>query len=194
MHALTKDYAPRWKRPEWGASSELSWDKWLPESEPIVREKFYQLKTYLSTLPKDRESYGLIHQDVYKGNFFVDEAGNITVFDFDDCIYGWFIYDIAIILFRVTRDGATPEFVREFMTHFLRGYRRRNRLDAVWLEELPHFLKLREIDYYAMMHQHYDVDNLEDPLLARYMENRRRKIENDVPYLDFDFTSLAACL
>jgi Ser/Thr protein kinase RdoA (MazF antagonist) len=33
-----------------------------------------------------------------------------------------------------------------FMPLFLSAYRQENRLDPAWLAELPHFMKLREID------------------------------------------------
>jgi len=51
-------------------------------------------------------------------------------------------------------------------------------------------LKLREIDLYGVIHRSFDVDNLEDPWVAMYMEDRKQRIENDMPYIEFDFTSL----
>ncbi len=35
------------------------------------------------------------------------------------------------------------------------------------------------------------MDNLDDPWCARYMDGRKKKIENDVPYLDFNFEALS---
>ena len=79
-----------------------------------------------------------MHQDAHGGNFFVDEAGNITLFDFDDCVYGHFIYDIAMVLFYAVMsdfEQRTPEFC----VPFFRGYRSENHLDPIWLSEIPHF-------------------------------------------------------
>ena len=196
MHALAKEYQPSdpdWKRPEWDAPGNLELDDWLPESESDALGKFRKLKPYLDTLPKDREGYGLIHQDAHAGNFFMDESGKITLFDFDDCVYGWYIYDISMVLFyKAMGPQNTREYVQEFMTNFLRGYGRENQLDAKWLKEIPYFLKLREIDLYAVIHRSYNVDNLvnEDPWAARYMEGRKERIEGDVPVIDFDFETL----
>jgi len=103
-------------------------------------------------LPKDRAGYGLIHQDAHGGNFFIKD-GAITLFDFDDCMYGWFIYDIAMVLFYAAlgkEDMAA--FTKTFMGDFLQGYAQENMLDPPWLPEIPHFLKLREIDLYAIIH------------------------------------------
>jgi Ser/Thr protein kinase RdoA (MazF antagonist) len=195
MHALTRNYYPTnpfWVRPQWDNLEMLDVAGWLPESESIVLEKYWQLKSHLDSLPKSVESYGLIHQDAHAGNFFVDDDGEITLFDFDDCTYSWFINDIAIVLFYIVlgeKDQAT--FTREFMTNFLRGYRQENDFDADWLKEIPSFLKLREIDLYAVIHRSFDVDNLEDPWVARFMEGRKQRIENEIPFIDFNFSSLA---
>jgi len=122
---------------------------------------------------------------------FVDGQGVITLFDFDDCNYSWFINDIAIVLFYIAmgkEDQAA--FTREFMTHFLHGYREENQLDKSWLKEIPAFLKLREIDLYAVIHRSFDVENIDHPWVAMYMENRKQRIEEGIPFIDFDFFSL----
>ncbi len=195
MHALAKNYQlpdPAWKRPEWDAPGMLDMEDWLPASEGPVLETYYTLKTYLDTLPKDGDTYGLIHQDAHGGNFFVDDAGRITLFDFDDCAYSWFMNDIAIVLFYAAVNTDDPSaFTEHFMTHFLKGYKSENHLSPAWLKEIPHFLKLREIDLYAIIHRSFDVDNLEDdPWVANYMQGRKEKIENDVPFIDFAFDRL----
>jgi Ser/Thr protein kinase RdoA (MazF antagonist) len=198
MHALSKQYTPAesaWKRPQWDDDIMQDVERNLPASEAVAVEKYQALVDYVSTLPKDNESYGLIHYDAHGANLFIDDAGNITLFDFDDCAYSWFIYDIAIVLFYVVMDAEdVPAFTREFMSHFLRGYRRENRLGVRWLREIPHFLKLREIDLYGAIHRSFDVNHIDDWWCARYMQNRKHKIEHNVPYIDFDFESLAEYL
>jgi Ser/Thr protein kinase RdoA (MazF antagonist) len=194
MHSLTKNYTPTnpdWYRPQWDGPEMLDIAGWLPESESLVLEKYLQLKSHLDTLPKSGEFYRLIHQDAHAGNFFVDDNGEFTFFDFDDCAYSWFINDIAIVLFYIVLgvDDQTT-FTREFMTNFLHGYRQEVELDAGWLKEIPSFLKLREIDLYAIIHRSFDVDNIDHPWVAMYMEDRKVRIEIDVPFIEFDFESL----
>ena len=196
MHALTKEYEPAdpsWRRPEWDDVAMLEVEGFLPPGEERVVERFQALMEHLEILPRgDSRLYGLIHQDAHAGNLHVDEDGRITLFDFDDCAYSWFMNDIAIVLFYAVmweEDGAA--FTEEFMKHFLRGYGRENEIDAGWLGEIPHFLKLREIDLYAVIHRSFDVENLEDAWCARYMENRKGRIEAGIPYVDYDFDRLA---
>jgi Ser/Thr protein kinase RdoA (MazF antagonist) len=115
--------------------------------------------------------------------------GRITLFDFDDCTYSWLINDIAIVLFYIVM-GAEDQaaFTKDFMTHFLSGYRAENHLEEKWLIEIPSFLKLREIDLYAVIHRSFDVDNIDHPWVAMFMNNRKERIENDVPFIDFDLS------
>ena len=197
IHALTKDYVPSnpsWRRDEWDAPGNLDMEKWLPKSETVVHLEFQELMGHLTTLPKDRESYGLIHQDAHGGNFFVHE-GQITLFDFDDCVYGWFIYDIAMVLFYAAMfNEDITAFTDTFMRDFLLGYRQENRLDPVWLAELPHFLKLREIDLYALIHFSFDLETEDDPWVTGYMNGRKQRIEAGLPYIDFDWESLSKYL
>jgi Ser/Thr protein kinase RdoA (MazF antagonist) len=195
MHALSKRYKPdpsTW-RPQWDDPENLV-EQFLPPSEVRVIEKYRALMEYLRALPRDADSYGLIHQDAHTGNLFVDEAGNITLFDFDDCVYGPFIYDIAMVLFYAVPFEASqaPGVARDFLPHFMRGYRHENELDDAWLQELPRFLKLREIELYAVIHRSFDVNNVDDPWAARFMDGRKQRIENDVPVIDLDFASLGA--
>jgi len=121
----------------------------------------------------------------------VDEKGEITLFDFDDCTYSWFINDIAIVLFYIVMGQKDQSsFTREFMTYFLKGYCQENQIETEWLIDIPLFLKLREIDLYAVIHRSFDVENIDHPWVAMYMENRKERIENEVPFVEFDFSSL----
>jgi Ser/Thr protein kinase RdoA (MazF antagonist) len=197
IHRLTKDYAPSnpaWQRPEWDSAGNLEIEKWLPASETVALQKFQALMRHFETLPKDRGNYSLIHQDAHGGNFYVHE-GEITLFDFDDCVYSWFIYDIAMVLFYAAMfKDDMGAYTAAFMRDFLRGYSRENTLDPQWLLELPHFLKLREIDLYALIHFSFDLETEDDPWVTGYMEGRKERIDADLPYIDFDWETLAAHL
>jgi Ser/Thr protein kinase RdoA (MazF antagonist) len=197
MHALTQQYIlpdPAWRRPQWDDPVMLSFENLLADTEPRIAEHYLHLKAHLDTLPRDDPaSYGLVHQDAHTGNCFVDDAGHITFFDFDDCVYTWFINDIAIVLFyALPFQGDREAFAAEFMPHFLRGYAGENRLSPGWLKEIPHFLKLREIDLFAMINS--EVDLTEDGWAARYMAGRRERLEGGVPFVDIDFEALAGYL
>jgi amicoumacin kinase len=199
MHALGKNYQPAnpaWRRYDWDAPVNNTAESQMPARETIALGKYRQVFEHLCRLPRDPDGFGLIHQDAHPGNFFVDEQNNLTLFDFDDCAYGHFIYDIAMVLFYTANEEPDPvAHAARFMPTFLAGYREENRLNPYWLAELPHFMKLREIDLFAAIHfSEEDGDNPEHPWSARYMKGRRERIVNDQPFIEFDWASLAKYL
>jgi amicoumacin kinase len=197
MHALAKPYQPSnpaWKRYAWDDPINNTVEKHIPAGEHRSLEKYRQVFAHLRSLPCRPEEFGMIHQDAHPGNFFVDEETTITLFDFDDCVYGHFIYDIAMVVFYAATQEKDPQgFTSRFMPVFLSGYRQENRLDPLWLKEIPHFLKLREIDLFAAILFSFG-ETPSDPWCARYMQGRREKIRNDVPFLEFDWESLGKYL
>jgi Ser/Thr protein kinase RdoA (MazF antagonist) len=194
MHALTQGYAPPdpgWRRPHWNDEGMEFVDHYLPASETALLDTYHALCEHFRTLPTDRASYGLVHYDAHPANLFISEDGRLTLFDFDECAYSWFACDIAIVLFYCATEAEDPlAFTQQFMTHFLRGYRQANMLDARWLAEIPHFLKLREIEMVAAIQRDYGAGPIDDAWCARFMHGRKARIEQDVPTIEFDFTSL----
>lgn len=198
LHALTKSYTPsrpEYRRHEWYEDEEDYAERFLPPSETIIREKFAKLIAYLKALPRDPNSFGLVHVDFHGGNFFIHPGADgpqITLFDFDDCTYAHFAYDIAMAIFYAVPhhcdSAADLEFARTFYRSFMDGYRRENALDPTWLKEIPHFLKLREMDLYIIIHRSFDINNL-GPWEASFMQDRKRRLENEVPYVDIDFVT-----
>jgi amicoumacin kinase len=191
MNALAKDYHPSDPR---GSRPHLlddihGFERFLPAGEDAVAEKFLQVTGSLRDLPTCSDAYGMIHQDVHGGNFFVDD-GKITLFDFDDVMFGWYAYDVAMAFFYVLPHDCTGEenkaFARRALDELLRGYEQANHLDERWLAEIPRFLKLREIDLYIAIHRSYGANHL-DPWSASFMKDRREKILNDIPFVDIPF-------
>ncbi len=197
IHAASKAYVPSnptWRRYEWDSQINNTTENQLPPQEKLILKKFRQLHGYLRNLPRDPAGYGMIHQDAHPANFFVDEDYTITLFDFDDCVYGHFIYDIAMVIFYVSLQEKDPqEFMTRFLPPFLTGYAAENHLDACWLKEIPFFLKFREFDLYAGI-QFAFGDSALDNWCANYMRGRRERIVNDVPFLEFNWESMAEYL
>ncbi len=191
MHRLAKAYQPISavvKRPDWFAWEDA---QGFPYGErlPVIQEKYDQLIAELRGLPKDQDCYGLIHNDFNDGNFTVDyDNGDITVFDFDDCCYFWFIYDLACAwesgigrtMFRPLAERRA--FMDHYMEQVMTGYNRENALSEAWLARLPLFLRLiqmQELTYYT---QYLDEPDEEIQSGLRY---KIRCIENGIPYLGF---------
>lgn len=181
IHALSKAYVvadPAWRRPSWNKDQDII----TPLLELDIAQKHRQLMDHLLALPQDREGYGMIHQDAHAGNFFVDDDGGITLFDFDDCVYGHFAYDLAMVLFyAITNRADAAAFAADFWPKLMRGYDAENDLDPAWQQEIPHFMKLREIDLYAIILRDYD-SLAGDKWVETFLDGRRERILNDLPY------------
>jgi Ser/Thr protein kinase RdoA (MazF antagonist) len=191
MHQLATTYQPSnpaWKRPDWNDPVHHEVAAFIPERDEKIRQLYWDTVQQISQLPVEKNAFGLIHQDAHQGNFFVDDRGKITFFDFDDSSYSWFVEDIALVLFyAVMGQEDPPGFVDHFLRGFLPGYFSAYSLDPKWFNEIPIFMKMRELDLYAVIHRSFDVENLEDPWCIWYLDGRSERLLEGKPYLDFNF-------
>lgn len=161
-------------------------------SKPIA-EKYKQLLNHLVNFPLTPDLYGLIHNDFHQGNIFVNE-GRLTVFDFDDCAYHWFAYDLAASFYHAYWQASsfTPEntqFSKEFWEHFLRGYQQEHTLSMELIQQIPLFLKIREIFLYTLFLEKWNFDHLQD-WQAFTLANLKHHIETGKPYSDVNFSEM----
>lgn len=194
LHSLSKSYPTPDsdnKRYEWDDKAMIDLESWLPDSDSEVIEEYQQLKTYIETLSKNQKNYGLIHQDTHGGNFFVDDKEEIIFFDFDDCAYSWYANDIGILLFYAL-DAKTEikNYQQKFIESFIAGYNQTNYIEPKWIEYIPSFIRLREITLYGVIHRDFDVKNIDHPWILNFMDGRKEKIINNIPYFDFDFSNV----
>lgn len=190
MHALAKEFIPRdpaHRRSQWFMEDNVkNAEKYIPGQEDILG-KYKKLISDLGELPKDKNSYGLVHGDFSDVNFFVFDH-KISVFDFDDCTYHWFIYDLAVVLYDCLDWLPHGELTREafalfFWENFLQGYSRENSLESFWMDQLPKFLKLREMNLYIVLHKKWDLEDLLEPRQI-FLDKLKHNIQKDIHFLD----------
>jgi Ser/Thr protein kinase RdoA (MazF antagonist) len=190
MHALAKEYEPRypeWRRPLW---QELMTKEHFRLDPGDINDKKQCLIEHLQTLPRSRDSFGLTHGDFHAYNFLVYE-GDLTVFDFAECNYCWYAYELASILYHVLDlpyEGPNYDRFGQFFTdHFMQAYKEENQLDSAWAEQMNTFLRLREILIYAYLDSNWDWRS--KPRFAAWMNACRDRILRERPIADvrFDF-------
>ncbi|HNT74282.1 MAG TPA: phosphotransferase [Anaerolineae bacterium] len=194
MHALTKNYHPASdviQRPEWFDlhHSRLALATQLPDRLHHVQNQIQSLLGELQSLPRDKDSFGLIHGDFNDGNFTVDYTnGDITVFDFDDACYFWFMYEIASAweggigrtMFRGL--GQRQSFMAHYMEQVMEGYHQENSLPDSWLERLSLFIQLIQVEEFLHYAQYLDEPDEE---LQSELNYKIKCIENGIPYMGF---------
>ncbi|MCL2545574.1 MAG: phosphotransferase [Oscillospiraceae bacterium] len=149
------------------------------KSCPSVNIIVENLIKEMMALPKDKDSYGLIHNDMHPWNFHAD-GDSINVFDFDDSLYSWFALDIGIALYHGLwwgrKDDAGNDFTDSIIKNFLKGYLFANNLSDFWLAKIPMFMKFRQICKFSWF---FDPANIDE-----HQKKRIDNIENDILFTD----------
>ena len=110
MHTFSAEWHPPngFTRPEWDWEAQLGGSMFehpleeLVESMPDKYQEPFQIlsreaKQVMAELGKDSDAYGLIHADLYPENVLY-KAGKAYPIDFEDCGYGYWMWDIAVAL------------------------------------------------------------------------------------------------
>ena len=196
IHSLTKGFQPShpsYKRQEWYEEEVLDFAKYVPVSQKIVHQKKEKIFKFLHSLPQNRDSYGLIHNDIHYGNICLANGG-LTLFDFDDCTYQYFVIDIAVAIHSVLpgydHKAQFNRIAEHFLTHFMKGYSQENQLDQIWLTYLSDFMKFYDLIDYGIFYQAWDMKDLS---LARkkILERVRYRIENEICIVGMDFPKIS---
>ena len=196
MHKLTKSYVPvndRIIRHGLIENMEnILIPKYLPGNLNIIKNKFDILISETKQFQKDKDSYGLIHADFGDGNFTIDYTnGNITIFDFDDSAYCWFMYDIADAWTKGTGWAMSEKCIEkrknkmnEYFGKIMNAYSTENTINDKWLSKLPFFIKIVEMEALISEFQS-SVVNSEVVEYDEEMNYRIECIEKDIQYLGF---------
>jgi len=192
MHKMTKDFTPRErKRPDIFEEFGPTFGNYLDDEDNLVVERIQTLYQELKSFPQTKENWGMVHVDFHGGNFSLYQ-GEIGLFDFDDCQYSWFAHDIAMALFYMLPPRVTTEEDlqrgHDSLNQLLSGYLKENSLSGKELIRIPLFLKLREMELYALIKRSFDLNDL-DPWCANYMNGRKDNLEKDEPFFPLDLSA-----
>ncbi|WKL01894.1 phosphotransferase [Paenibacillus amylolyticus] len=151
MHQLSKGYTPVHRRHHLidNYSGEYI-DNLVPESFPLLKEKMVELLNTLQGLDTNQETFGMIHFDYNDGNYSIDfDTGQITVYDFDNSCFGWYMYDLADlwthgvgwVQFEPDVDKR-KQFMDDYFQTALAGYTSETKIEDSMLEKLPLFIQV----------------------------------------------------
>ncbi|MFN3576054.1 MAG: phosphotransferase enzyme family protein, partial [Tabrizicola sp.] len=99
------------------------------------------------------ERFGLIHADLRLANLMV-AGDSLTAIDFDDCGFGWWIYDLAAALSFIETDPRLPDLI----ARWLEGYARVAPLGSEDRAMIPSLIFLRRVLLTAWLATRADSD------------------------------------
>ena len=177
-------------RPVWTETIDFFDLEDFPGSQENVVFQYKKTLSSIERLAKQKNNYGLIHNDLLEDNLHLHEQ-SITAFDFEDFCFNWFANDIAVAFFYPVCFGIQDrikqqEYGKYFLSHFLKGYRKENSISAESLSSVPLFLKIRELDNYSMYFD--DPAAKKNLVISQFMNKRQSRIEDCVPVIDLDFS------
>ena len=124
--------------------------------EALLARAGAAIRTALARYGTAPDRFGLIHGDLRLANLLVD-AGRLRVIDFDDCGFGWFLYDFAASV-SFFEDAPT---VPALMASWVEGYRQVASLSAEDLGVLPALVLLRRMLLLAWVASHPEAPTAE---------------------------------
>lgn len=158
-------HADRWQPPRW--FSRFSWDiehtvgasgRWgawrnapgmTPAVAQVLQRACERVQARLAAYGAGRGRYGLIHADLRLANLLLD-GERVHVIDFDDCGYGWNLYDFGTAVSFLEHDPRLAEWFDRWLT----GYERVRTLADADIAEVPTFVMLRRLMLTAWIGSH----------------------------------------
>ena len=169
IHELSKDYvhSNSFRRFAWNEDNLLlDVEDFLPKSEKIVWREYDSLKERLRDYPKSNQTYGLIHGDFGETNYRYQNK-QLNIFDFDDCCYHWFVYDLAITIYP---HGWRKEGL-QLLDWLLEGYSENMQLN-VTLADVTMFCQWRMLYMFLVHARKLSFDNLSEQQAEWFAQKR----------------------
>ena len=154
--AKTHIHSRNWRRPDgflrpaWDINAVFGprsrWGNWrnapnvTPDILPVLERAEILLHRRLGSFGTGPERFGLIHADMRLANLIVGE-GRIWLIDFDDCGFGWFLYDFATAISFIEDHPQVPK-LREA---WIEGYTDFLPLSREEVGEMDSFVMLRRM-------------------------------------------------
>ena len=192
IHRLSKLYTPVHPRTDYSDKYNMTYlDSLIPDEYGELKAAIAGRMDSFHALPKDKGCYGMIHFDFSDGNYHVDlDTGAITVFDFDNCMNCWYMFDLANLWIHNegwTRHENDPgkrfELLRQCFDLQLQGYRSETDIAEEMLKQLPLFIDMvlieNIVDEFECCEREGEELDYED------IEDAARCLIESIPYAGF---------
>ena len=178
IHRLSKTYKPVHSRPDYFDKYNMTYiNRLIPNEYSELKSAIAKRLDEFSALPKNKSCYGLVHFDFSDGNYHIDmDTGAITVFDFDNCLNCWYMFDLANLWLHNegwTRQEPDPgkrfKLMQQCFDLQLQGYKTETEVPDELLGKLPLFIDMvlienivDEFECAAREGEELDYEDIED--------------------------------
>jgi Ser/Thr protein kinase RdoA (MazF antagonist) len=162
-HAMGFEASSAFTRPVWNIGAILGpagiWGDWrlAPRVEGHAAQTLealeLRLRADLAAYGEGRDRFGLIHADMRLANLLVD-GDHVTLIDFDDCGFCWFLYDFAAAISFFEDSPTIPELKRRWLS----GYEALRPLAAEHHAMIETMVLLRRMALLAWIGSHHETD------------------------------------
>ncbi len=173
-------HARQWVRPPWftrfhwdyeaACGDRARWGRWQDgagvgvQEHDVLGRLDVTLRARLARFGTGPQRYGLVHADTRLANLIVADGargtggdgnvGTVSVIDFDDSGFGWYLYDAGTSVSFFEHQPQVPELLDSWLT----GYRRVLSLPAEDEAEIWTFILFRRLLLVAWIGSHAAVD------------------------------------
>lgn len=197
IHKLSRAYKPfdRLLRRYWNESQHLAKAyEIFRKYSPQLAEVYLKYLNIMKLLPRDDDCFGLVHGDFLFSNYNI-HGNEVVVFDFDECEYSWFVYDIAVCMYYYLLGGDPSELpgkveeAEEMLYFLLYGYLQEYTIDAYWIKNIDLFFKMREFVLLSTILEDESPDKMEGWQKSFFTGALDRQINNK-PFVEADFSRI----
>lgn len=165
LHLQSRQWTPPsgFNRKRWDVDTILGpaphWGHWRQaqgldrDGEALLARATKGLAEGLHAYGTGPETFGLIHADLRLANLMTD-GESLTAIDFDDCGFGWWVYDLAAALSFIETDPRLPDLIARWCD----GYARVAPLRAEDRVMIPALIFLRRVLLTAWLATRADSD------------------------------------
>lgn len=166
--ARCHEHVLRWQKPDdferliWDVDAVFgdtpTWGNWrdAPEVDASVKPTLEKveatIRARLGAFGKGPDRFNLIHADMRLANLLIDNSGTRLI-DFDDCGWGWFLYDFAAAISFIEDDPRIPDL----KAAWIQGYRSIRAMSAEEEAEIDTFVMLRRMALLAWIGSHIEA-------------------------------------
>ena len=189
IHALSKKYQPVHHRPQYFDKYNMAYiDRLIPDSYAELKHAISSRLEAFHSLPQDNDSYGTVHFDYSDGNYHIDmDTGRITVFDFDNCINCWYMFDLANLwthgegwFYHIEDGRERAKGMQRYFDTILAGYRTETDVAEEVLDKLPLFIDMVLIE--NIVDEFECCERAGEPLEYEDIEDAAECLMYSIPY------------